>query len=112
MNRRYNNLFLFFVLSLVMIMVMQPAVGVDSSDISHNSLELHSNIMVKNYTILPESNFSMNGTNYIIVKVNYTTSFLSGDYILSQPTSKSVINSSNYFSIENNYTIQTKVVEH
>jgi hypothetical protein len=95
-----------------MIMVMQPAVGVDSSDISHNSLELHSNIMVKNYTILPESNFSMNGTNYIIVKVNYTTSFLSGDYILSQPTSKSVINSSNYFSIENNYTIQTKVVEH
>lgn len=92
-------------------MIVQPAIGVDASYTSQNPLTLHSNVLVSNYTVLPESNLSINGTNYFIAKVNYRINFFSGDDVLFEPIHGLLTNASNSYTVENNYTLQTKVVE-
>ena len=112
MSGKHHNLLLFLVPVLVMIMVMQPALGIDNAYNSQNSLTLHSNAFVSDFKVLPESNFTLNGTNYVVAKMIYKVNFFSGDAVLFEPGHGLIANSNNSYSIENNYTFQAEVLEH
>ncbi|MGP6207517.1 hypothetical protein ACNF42_05755 [Cuniculiplasma sp. SKW3] len=112
MSGKHPNLLPLFVSTLVVIMVIPLALGVDSAYHKQNSLTLHSDAFLSDFKVLPESNLTVNGTNYAIARMNYKLSFFNGDAIILEPDHGLITNTGNYYSIVNNYTLQVKVLEH
>lgn len=107
-----SKLFFIFVLSLSVSIVLEPNITVDASSVSENPLALHSNFLVSNYTVLTDSNFTLNNTNYFIVRENYIIGFFSGDNVISKPANRFLANTNNSYTIENNQTLQVKVIKY
>ena len=102
----------FFVPVLLAIIIMQPALGIDISYSSHDPLQIHSSFLPEKTTILSNSEITLNGTDYFIAHLNYSIGILSGDEIFVSSVNKLRTNSTNSYIIENNRSLQNRVIEH